>query len=259
MLAAVAVLVLAVSCSEDDGGCEALGPAVAGARMLFDGTEESFARWAHAGPGSFELQEDCTLSTSGGLGLLWYDDEPVEAPATIRVEWRVDGDSNSGVFVGFPAVGDDPFVAVEHGYEVQIDPSDEAGWTTGAIYGVQAADAAAVEDASERGLEHVRDRPRPAGDRGLAERAGRQPVHVRRPGPGRPPARLRRPSEPQRRGRRLVQAGRGLARLGCGRGDLPLRHRRRLHGHAADREPAGRLHGRARDPRGAASARSPRR
>ena len=136
---AVAVAALAASCSGEDDGCEALAPSAPGARVLFDGTEESLARWAHAGPGSFELQEDCTLRTSGGLGLLWYDDEPVEAPATIRVEWRADGDANSGVFVGFPAVGDDPLVAVEQGYEVQIDASDEAGWTTGAIYAFQVA------------------------------------------------------------------------------------------------------------------------
>ena len=91
------------------------------------------------------------MRTSGGLGLLWYDDEPVEAPATVRVEWRAEGDSNSGVFVGFPAVGDDPLVAVEQGYEIQIDPTDEAGWTTGAIYGFQAADAAAVAEVVREG------------------------------------------------------------------------------------------------------------
>jgi cytochrome c len=151
VLVAVAVFLLAASCSGDEGGCEPLGPVVAGARVLFDGTEESLARWAQAGPGSFELQEDCTLRTSGGLGLLWHDDEPVEAPATVRVEWRAEGDSNSGVFVGFPAAGDDPFVAVEHGYEVQIDAVDEAGWTTGSIYGFQAADAAAVAGALRDG------------------------------------------------------------------------------------------------------------
>ena len=143
----VALAVLAASCSGGDGGCEALEPAAPGARLLFDGTAESLARWAHAGPGAFELEEDCTLRTSGGLGLLWYDDEPVAAPATVRVEWMTPDDSNSGVFVGFPAVGDDPLVAVERGYEVQIDASDEAGWTTGAIYGLQAADAGAVEEA----------------------------------------------------------------------------------------------------------------
>jgi hypothetical protein len=145
----VAIAVLAASCSGGDGGCEALEPAAAGARLLFDGTEESLARWTHAGPGTFELEQDCTLRTSGGLGLLWYDDEPVAAPATVRIEWMTPGDSNSGVFVGFPAVGDDPLVAVERGYEVQIDATDEAGWTTGSIYGFQVADVGAVQEALE--------------------------------------------------------------------------------------------------------------
>ena len=100
---------------------------------------QPFARWAHAGSGRFELRDDCTLQTVGGLGLLWYDDERFDSPLTLKVEWLVEGDSNSGVFMGFPPVGDDPFVAVERGYEIQIDPTDEPASTTGAIYGFQAA------------------------------------------------------------------------------------------------------------------------
>jgi hypothetical protein len=111
-----------------------------GYRMLFDGTRASFTRWAHAGPGRFELREDCTLQTAGGLGLLWFDDEPFDSPMTLKVEWMISGDANSGVFVGFPAVGNDPFVAVERGYEIQIDPTDNPASTTGAIYSFQAAD-----------------------------------------------------------------------------------------------------------------------
>ena len=117
-----------------------------GYRMLFDGTRASFASWAHAGPGRFELQGDCTLKTAGGLGLLWYDDEPFDSPLTLKVEWMIPGDANSGVFVGFPAVGDDPFVAVNQGYEIQIDPTDPAS-STGAIYGFQAADRARRDQA----------------------------------------------------------------------------------------------------------------
>ena len=80
--------------------------------------------------------------TAGGLGLLWYDDEPFDSPLTLKVEWRLPGDANSGVFVGFPAVGADPFVAVERGYEIQIDPTDGPAATTGAIYSFRAADRA---------------------------------------------------------------------------------------------------------------------
>jgi hypothetical protein len=49
------------------------------------------------------------------------------------------------VFVGFPDPGDDPWVAVNEGYEVQIDPfgapSGDPLAQTGAIYGFQAASA----------------------------------------------------------------------------------------------------------------------
>ena len=59
----------------------------------------------------------------------------------------IPGDANSGVFVGFPAVGNDPFVAVERGYEIQIDPTDNPASTTGAIYSFQAADQARRDQA----------------------------------------------------------------------------------------------------------------
>ena len=118
-----------------------------GYRLLFDGTQASFARWAHAGPGHFALRGDCTLESAGGLGLLWYDDEPFESPMTLKVEWMIPGDANSGVFVGFPAVGNDPLVAVERGYEIQIDPTDDPASTTGAIYSFQAADGALRDQA----------------------------------------------------------------------------------------------------------------
>ena len=79
--------------------------------------------------------------------MLWYDDEPFDSPLTLKVEWMIPGDANSGVFVGFPAVGNDPFVAVERGYEIQIDPTDNPASTTGAIYSFQAADRARRDQA----------------------------------------------------------------------------------------------------------------
>src|SRR5690606_34812305 len=41
----------------------------------------------------------------------------------------------------------DPWVAVEHGYEIQIDPTDAPDRTTGAVYGVRGADVAARDAA----------------------------------------------------------------------------------------------------------------
>jgi hypothetical protein len=140
-------LCLALAVAACGGSAAARTPACVGTpdpgyRLLFDGTRASFAKWAHAGPGRFALQDDCTLATSGGLGLLWYDDEAFDSPMTLKVEWMIRGDANSGVFVGFPAIGNDPFVAVNRGYEIQIDPTDNPDATTGAIYGFRAADAA---------------------------------------------------------------------------------------------------------------------
>ncbi|GIE95677.1 ThuA domain-containing protein [Paractinoplanes rishiriensis] len=97
--------------------------------------------WRQAGPGSFTIT-DGTFSSVGGMGLLWYATRPFTDYA-VKADWRVTDDSNSGIFVGFPDPGDDPWVAVNQGYEIQIDASDAPDRTTGAIYGFQAADRAA--------------------------------------------------------------------------------------------------------------------
>ncbi|MGO1739552.1 MAG: family 16 glycoside hydrolase [Actinomycetaceae bacterium] len=112
---------------------------------LFDGTQASLDTWNQAGPGSFELQEDCTARTTGGMGLLWF---PQEFDAySLRLDWMMSGDDNSGVFVGFPDPGDDPWIAVDQGYEIQIDATDEPDRTTGAIYTFQGADEEARDEA----------------------------------------------------------------------------------------------------------------
>jgi hypothetical protein len=49
------------------------------------------------------------------------------------------GDDNSGVFVGFPP-SDDPWSAVDNGYEIQIDATDVPEKTTGSVYGFRSAD-----------------------------------------------------------------------------------------------------------------------
>ncbi|MEU9896340.1 ThuA domain-containing protein [Streptomyces phaeochromogenes] len=108
---------------------------------LFDGTAESLADWKQAGPGSFSLSDDGTLTSSGGLGMLWYADRGLGS-YSLKLDWKMasaSGDDNSGVFVGFPA-SDDPWSAVNNGYEVQIDASDAPDRTTGAVYSFQSAD-----------------------------------------------------------------------------------------------------------------------
>ncbi|MEU3979088.1 ThuA domain-containing protein [Streptomyces sp. NPDC026672] len=107
-----------------------------GYRPLFDGT--SLDGWQQAGPGSFTLSEDGTLTSTGGMGLLWYAASGFGS-YSLKLDWKAEGDDNSGVFVGFPP-SDDPWSAVDRGYEVQIDATDTPDRTTGAVYGFRSAD-----------------------------------------------------------------------------------------------------------------------
>ena len=131
--------------------CEAT-EADPGYRMLFDGTAESLADWNHAGPGFFTREDDCTLMTNGGLGLLWHS-EPLEGDYSLQLDWMLTKDDNAGVFVGFPDPGDDPWVGVDQGYEIQIDATDQPDRTTGAIYTFQGAD----EEARDAALNPVNE------------------------------------------------------------------------------------------------------
>jgi 3-keto-disaccharide hydrolase/Trehalose utilisation len=105
-----------------------------GYTVLYDGSTEG---WSHAGPGGFR-NDDSTLSSLGGLGILWYSAREFGS-YSLKLDWRLAGDDNSGVFVGFPP-GSDPGTSIDNGYEVQIDASDAPDRTTGAIYSFQSAD-----------------------------------------------------------------------------------------------------------------------
>ncbi|MCT2593503.1 ThuA domain-containing protein [Streptomyces sp. N2-109] len=111
---------------------------------IFDGT--SLEGWSQAGPGSFELsEEDGTITSTGGMGMLWYEARELSS-YSLKLDWRMAGDDNSGVFVGFPA-SDDPWSAVNNGYEIQIDATDTPDRTTGSVYGFQSADLEARDAA----------------------------------------------------------------------------------------------------------------
>ncbi len=123
--------------------CEPSDPAD-GYSSLFDGTLASFENWQLAGPGSFGRMEDCSLRAIGGMGLLWYEAQEFES-YSLQLDWKLVDDHNTGVFVGFRDPEDDPWVAVDEGYEIQIDESDEPDRTTGAIYTFQGADREVVD------------------------------------------------------------------------------------------------------------------
>ncbi|MFI8858806.1 ThuA domain-containing protein [Streptomyces prasinus] len=110
---------------------------------LFDGSATT--GWKQAGPGGFTFA-DGTLTSYGGLGMLWYSAKEFTGDYSLKLDWKAAGDDNSGVFIGFPA-SDDPWSAVNTGYEIQIDATDAADRTTGSVYGFKSADIAARDAA----------------------------------------------------------------------------------------------------------------
>ncbi|MEV0649612.1 ThuA domain-containing protein [Phytomonospora sp. NPDC050363] len=112
-----------------------------GYTALYNG---STAGWSQAGPGGF-TNTDGTLTATGGMGMLWYSAKELRS-YSLKLDWRLPGDDNSGVFVGFPASGD-PNSAVNNGYEIQIDATDSPDRTTGSVYGFKAADITARDAA----------------------------------------------------------------------------------------------------------------
>ena len=112
-----------------------------GYTALYNG---STAGWAQAGPGSF-TNADATLTSVGGMGLFWYQAKQFTS-YSLKLDWKLAGDDNSGIFIGFPP-STDPWSAVNNGYEIQIDATDAADRTTGAVYTFQSADIAARDAA----------------------------------------------------------------------------------------------------------------
>ncbi|MBN6042236.1 ThuA domain-containing protein [Amycolatopsis sp. 195334CR] len=112
-----------------------------GYTALYNG---STTGWSQAGPGGFG-NTDATLTSTGGMGMLWYSAKEFRS-YSLKLDWRVAGDDNSGVVIGFPP-GADPNTALAQGHEIQIDATDSPDRTTGAVYGFQAPDTAARDAA----------------------------------------------------------------------------------------------------------------
>jgi hypothetical protein len=109
--------------------------------ILFDG--KSLDGWKMAGEGKFIVMENKkALLSDGGMGLLWHTKKKYN-DFILKLEWRVlHQDDNSGVFVRFPNPDNDPQIAVNNGYEIQIDdlgkPDGDEIHKTGAIYNLAA-------------------------------------------------------------------------------------------------------------------------
>jgi len=102
------------------------------------------AGWQMAGSGSFMELGANIIESIGGTGLLWFTKEQF-ADFILSVDWQIFSEfDNSGVYVRFPALGNDFKPADTQGYEVQIDergidPQGNPGGAlhrTGAIYGL---------------------------------------------------------------------------------------------------------------------------
>lgn len=104
---------------------------------LFDG--ESLDGWAHVGDGEMVLEEGL-LKTKGGMGLLWYTERKFE-DAVLRVEYKPIDESNAGVFIRIPERPTEPWMPVNRGYEVQINPIGDAYHRTGVLYSLTEAKA----------------------------------------------------------------------------------------------------------------------
>ena len=123
------------------------------ARQAIDIATTTLAGWQMAGYGAFRVVDGECFESEGGPGLLWYTPREF-GDLMLSIDWSILSlHDNSGVFLRFPALGRDyPAhdwkVAVEHGYEIQIDdrgynPSTgqegDPLHSTGAIYGLAPA------------------------------------------------------------------------------------------------------------------------
>ena len=117
---------------------------------ILDGT--SLRGWKMCGPGTFVPGQRMIIS-EGGMGLLWYTKKKFRDFILI-VDWKTSArEDNSGVFVRFAAPDDDPQIAVNTGYEIQIydaEPQDgNATHRTGAVYGFAPPSTLASKKAGE--------------------------------------------------------------------------------------------------------------
>ena len=91
--------------------------------------------WAQCGPGHFHINNG-VASSHGGMGLWWHTKRAF-TNFVLRGEFAQDGEiADSGIFVRFPDPGNDPWVAVHKGHEVEIgDPKPKkATDATGSFY-----------------------------------------------------------------------------------------------------------------------------
>lgn len=104
-----------------------------GFEALFD--PDRLQDWAQCGPGAFRVDEGVATGL-GGMGLWWYRGKQY-GDFILRGEFLQERESDSGIFLRFPAPGHDPWNAVVQGHEVEIGEPHPSRDSTGAIYPFQ--------------------------------------------------------------------------------------------------------------------------
>jgi hypothetical protein len=101
---------------------------------------EALKHWRQCGPGRFVVTNGVATG-EGGMGLWWYAARPF-TNFVLRGDFVQEQEiADSGVFVRFPDPGNDPWIAVNQGHEMEIgDPNpQDPTWRTGSIYPFQAS------------------------------------------------------------------------------------------------------------------------
>ena len=98
-------------------------------------SEAALKDWKQSGPGKFTIA-DGVATGEGGMGLWWYAGRQF-TNFVLRGEFVQEQEiADSGVFLRFSDPGNDPWVAVKKGQELEIgDPNPEKPtWRTGSMY-----------------------------------------------------------------------------------------------------------------------------
>lgn len=106
--------------------------------------------WKQSGAGRFTV-ENGVATGEGGMGLWWYAGRQF-TNFVLRGEFLQEQEiADSGVFLRFPDPGNDPWVAVKKGHEMEIgDPNSEnPTWRTGALYPFHAPAAVNTKPAGQ--------------------------------------------------------------------------------------------------------------
>lgn len=104
---------------------------------LYNGT--NLDGWKHVDKGDFVIEEGL-LKSEGGMGLLYYENQPFEN-AVIRVVYKNPEGKNAGVFIRIPEKPEDAWMPVNKGFEVQIDDNGDDWHRTGVLYSFTEAKA----------------------------------------------------------------------------------------------------------------------